>query len=89
MATIGIIIKYIFVRIIVGILCVGLFVVLLWLIAMYKAFDYRGKRQMSRQIIEGIAEYVKVPAGGSCRLWKWCINNCLCKEKSRCGDYWD
>lgn len=66
MATIGIIIKYIFVRIIVGILCVGLFVVLLWLVAMYKAFDYRGKRQMSRQIIAGIAEYVKVPAGGSC-----------------------
>ena len=60
MATIGIIIKYIFVRIIVGILCVGLFVVLLWLVAMYKAFDYRGKRQMSRQIIAGIAEYVKV-----------------------------
>ena len=66
MATIGIIIKYIFVRIIVGILCVGLFGVLLWLVAMYKAFDYRGKRQMSRQIIAGIAEYVKVPAGGSC-----------------------
>ena len=33
---------------------------------MYRAFSYDGKRQMSRQIIEGIADYVKLPAGGTC-----------------------
>ena len=33
---------------------------------MYRAFDYNGKRQMSKQIIEGIAEYVDLPEGGSC-----------------------
>ncbi len=35
-----------------------------WMILMYRAFSYRGRRQMSRQIIEGIAEYVDLPSGG-------------------------
>ncbi len=35
-----------------------------WMILMYRAFSYDGKRQMSRQIIEGVAEYVKLPDGG-------------------------
>ena len=37
----------------------------LWMILMYRAFSYDGKRQMSRQIIEGIAERVKLPEGGT------------------------
>ena len=36
----------------------------LWMGLMYSAFSYDGKRQMSRQIIEGIADYVKLPEGG-------------------------
>ena len=35
-----------------------------WMILLYRAFSYDGKRQMSRQIIEGIAGYVKLPEGG-------------------------
>ena len=35
-----------------------------WMILMYRAFSYSGKRQMSRQIIEGIAGYVKLPDDG-------------------------
>lgn len=35
-----------------------------WMVFMYRAFSYSGKRQMSRQIIEGIAEYVELPGGG-------------------------
>ena len=35
-----------------------------WMILMYRAFSYDGKRQMSRQIIEGIAQHVKLPDGG-------------------------
>lgn len=35
-----------------------------WMILLYRAFSYNGKRQMSRQIIEGVADYVKVPDGG-------------------------
>ena len=35
-----------------------------WMILLYRAFSYHGKRQMSRQIIEGIAGYVKLPEGG-------------------------
>ena len=38
----------------------------LWTVLMYRAFSYDGKRQMSRQIIDGVAEYVKLPAGGRC-----------------------
>ena len=36
----------------------------LWMIGLYRAFSYGGKRQLSRQIIEGVAEYVKLPDGG-------------------------
>lgn len=33
--------------------------------ALYKAFDYGGKRKLSKQIIEGIADYVTIPDGGT------------------------
>ena len=35
-----------------------------WMILMYRAFSYNGRRQMSRQIIEGVAEYAELPDGG-------------------------
>ena len=38
--------------------------VTVWSVLMYRAFSYDGKRQLSRQIIEGIAETVKLPDGG-------------------------
>ncbi len=38
----------------------------IWSTLMYRAFDYNGKRQMARKIIEGTASYVKLPAGGTC-----------------------
>ena len=37
-----------------------------WSILMYRAFDYNGKRQMARQIIDGTAAYINLPAGGKC-----------------------
>ena len=40
--------------------------VTVWSVLLYSAFSYDGKRQLSRQIIEGIAEQVKVPHGGLC-----------------------
>ena len=36
----------------------------LWCVMAYRAFSYAGKRQMSRQIIEGIAGFVILPEGG-------------------------
>ncbi len=36
----------------------------LWMSLLYRAFSYDGKRQMSRQVIEGIADYVTLPEGG-------------------------
>lgn len=38
--------------------------VTLWMWLMYRAFSYSGKRQMSRQIIDGVAQYVNLPEGG-------------------------
>ena len=35
-----------------------------WMILLYRAFSYNGKRQISRQIIQGVASYVTVPDGG-------------------------
>ena len=35
-----------------------------WMILLYRACSYAGKRQMSKQIIEGVAEYVHLPDGG-------------------------
>lgn len=51
-------------RIIFLIATVVLALVTLWTVLMYRAFSYDGKRQMSRQIIEGVAEYVHIPSGG-------------------------
>ena len=36
----------------------------LWMELLYRAFSYDGKRQMSRQVIEGIADRVTLPEGG-------------------------
>ncbi len=38
----------------------------IWSVLMYRAFDYNGKRQMSRQIIEGVAACIKLPQDGKC-----------------------
>ena len=35
----------------------------IWMFLMYRAFSYNGKRQMSKQIIEGVASYVNMPEG--------------------------
>ena len=35
-----------------------------WMVLMYRAFSYDGTRQLSKQIIEGIAECLKLPDGG-------------------------
>ena len=38
----------------------------IWMFLMYRAFSYNGKRQMSRQIISGIADHVNLPEDGNC-----------------------
>ena len=39
-------------------------IITVWMVLLYRAFSYDGKRQMSKQIIEGVASYVNVPDGG-------------------------
>ena len=50
----------------IALLLAGVFlgVTALWMWLLYRAFSYNGKRQMSRQIIEGVADYVHLPDGG-------------------------
>ena len=36
-----------------------------WMAALHRTFDYNGKRKLSKTIIEGTAEYVKLPEGGT------------------------
>ena len=50
--------------IVFGVLAAAFAALSVWGIMMYRAFSYDGKRQMSKQIIEGIAEYVDLPDGG-------------------------
>ncbi|MEE0875434.1 MAG: class I SAM-dependent methyltransferase [Ruminococcus sp.] len=38
-------------------------IITVWMVQLYRAFSYDGKRQMSKQIIEGVASYVSVPDG--------------------------
>ena len=38
----------------------------IWSVMMYRAFDYNGRRKLSKQIINGVAAHVKLPAGGRC-----------------------
>ena len=49
-----------------AVLTVVFFGLTLWGFLMYRTFSYNGKRQMSRQIIAGVAARVKLPEGGTC-----------------------
>lgn len=51
-------------KIILLILTLVLAGVTVWTMLMYRAFSYDGKRQMSRQIIDGVADLVHLPDGG-------------------------
>ncbi len=36
-----------------------------WMHLLHRAFDYNGRRKLSKTIIDGIAEYVRIPDGGT------------------------
>ncbi len=46
------------------VLTIVLLLATMWMVIMYRAFSYNGKRQMSRQIINGVAAKVVLPEGG-------------------------
>lgn len=52
------------VRIILLALSIILLPITIWMIFLHRAFSYNGKRQMSKQIIEGVADYIDIPDGG-------------------------
>lgn len=58
------IIKIGWLRVVFFILAIILALVTLWRVLMYRAFSYDGKRQMSSQIIDGVADLVHLPEGG-------------------------
>ena len=49
---------------ILGIGCLILLLTTVWLTILYRSFDYKGKRKLAKVIIEGTADYVKIPDGG-------------------------
>ena len=51
-------------KIVFLVLAVVLALVTLWMWLLYRAFSYDGKRQMSKQIIDGVAAYITIPEGG-------------------------
>ena len=51
---------------ILGVGALGLACTSAWCIYAYRQFSYNGKRKLSKQIVEGVAEYVKLPEGGMC-----------------------
>jgi ubiquinone/menaquinone biosynthesis C-methylase UbiE len=57
--TLKIVLKIVFL-----VLTIVLALVALWMWLLYRAFSYDGKRQMSKQIIDGIAAYVTLPEEG-------------------------
>ena len=62
--TLQLILKIGWLRVVFFILAIILALVTLWTVLMYRAFSYDGKRQMSRQIIDGVADLVHLPEGG-------------------------
>ena len=46
------------------VIAILLAIITIWMFLMYRAFSYNGSRQMSKQIIEGVSSYVKIPDGG-------------------------
>ena len=52
------------VKIILGIGTIICGAMALWSVLAYRRFSYNGKRRMSKQIIDGIAEYIHIPDGG-------------------------
>lgn len=57
-------------------LTVVLLLITVWIVMLYRAFSYAGKRQMSRQIIDGVAEKVVLSEGG-CGLDVGCGSGAL------------
>ncbi|MDU5913510.1 MAG: class I SAM-dependent methyltransferase [Anaerococcus vaginalis] len=50
--------------IILGIGYLILLLITVWVSFLYRSFDYNGKRKLAKVIIEGTADYVKIPDGG-------------------------
>lgn len=46
---------------ILGIGCLILLLITAWVTILYRTFDYKGKRKLAKVIIEGTADYVKIP----------------------------
>lgn len=54
------------VRALLGIAATGCGAAAIWSVAAHRQFSYDGTRQLSKQIVEGTAAYVKIPVGGKC-----------------------
>ena len=72
-----------------SILCFLSGAVFIWSVLARRAFSYHGGRQLMKRIVEGIAAYVQIPAGGTC-LDVGCGSGALtvaCAKKIRRHDW--
>ena len=51
--------------IVLGVATLVLLFFAIWMGALHRAFDYNGKRKLAKTIIDGVAEYVNIPDGGT------------------------
>jgi len=47
-----------------GLGTLALVLVSVWMIVLHRTFDYNGKRKLAKTIVEGTADYVRIPDGG-------------------------
>lgn len=50
--------------VVLGIGTLALLFFAVWMALLYRTFDYNGKRKLAKTIVEGTAEYIKIPDGG-------------------------
>ena len=53
-----------FVKMTALILAIVLLPITIWMYLLYRTFSYDGKRQLSKEIIEGVSDYADIPNGG-------------------------
>ena len=71
-------------KIVFLILTIVLTLLALWMWLLYRAFSYDGRRQMSHQIIDGVAAKVVLPEGG-CGLDVGCGSDALTIAVAKCN----
>ena len=50
---------------VLGIGTIGLVIAAVWMTCLHRTFDYNGKQKLAKTIVEGTADFVRIPQGGT------------------------